>query len=91
MLTPDSRPRAHIAPWSQGSSQRLAECLGGCHPAEGSSTAAVEFGGDGVEVVLAVGLVPGLAASGHRIVAVVLAPRGPPIQTSTGDPGWRDL
>jgi hypothetical protein len=36
-----------------------------------------------------------LVASGHRIVAVVLAPRGPPIQTSTVDPGllgrgWRD-
>jgi len=36
-----------------------------------------------------------LDASGHRIVAVVLAPRGRPIQTSTVEPGllgrgWRD-
>jgi hypothetical protein len=32
--------------------QRLVECFGGCHPAEGLSRASVEFGGDGVEVVL---------------------------------------
>jgi DNA-binding CsgD family transcriptional regulator len=39
----------------RGSSQRLVECFGGCHPAEGLSRAAVQFGGDGVEVGLGVG------------------------------------
>jgi hypothetical protein len=32
-----------------------------------------------------------LVASGHQIVAVALASRGPSIQTSTVDPRWRGL
>src|SRR5215207_2444698 len=38
----------------RGSSQREVECFGGFHPAQRLSRPAVELGGDGVEVVLAV-------------------------------------
>src|SRR5438477_12318979 len=38
----------------RGSSQRLVECLGWCHPAEGLSRSTVELGGNVVEVGLGV-------------------------------------